>query len=438
MRRHWAPVTFGSVVTLAAVMLACAPSRNAPMPPSPAPVIREEAAGRLDRDRVAMVALEGGTVTASVSANGRWRIDEQGGRASLVRGEGNEPWRIEQRGRLLRVAGEGNDATPWREGPFVARPAAGAGFLRYGPRRYRGELWFTPTDSGVMVVNRLPVEDYLRGVVPLEIGTRSAIDRAAIEAQAVAARSYTYMRVPGGMVDAPLKGWNLVATVQNQVYGGVDAEHPEVNAAIDATAGLVLRYNGLLVDAPYFASCGGRTASPREAWRGVAEQPYLTPVDDIDPRTGKPYCDLSPRNHWQAEFNEAQLGEIVRRALQAAGARDPRPAGVLGVSVGQRGPSGRASNLTLRTERGDVQVTARDIREVLRDARGAILPSTYFSVDRESRGGRRVTAVSLRGVGHGHGVGMCQWGAIGRARAGADARAILRHYYPGTVVGFAD
>jgi stage II sporulation protein D len=385
-----------------------------------------------------MVALEGRAVAAAVSATGRWRIDEQGGRQSLVRGEGNEPWRIEQRGRLLRVAGEGNDATPWREGPFVARPAAGAVFLRYGARRYRGELWFTPTDSGVMVVNRLPVEDYLRGVVPLEIGTRNAIDRAAIEAQAIAARSYTYVRVPGGVVDEPVKGWNLVATVQHQVYGGVDAEHPAVNAAIDATAGLVLRYNGLLVDAPYFASCGGRTASPREAWRGVGEQPYLQSVDDTDPRTGKPYCDLSPRNHWHAEFDEAQLADIVRRALQAAGAPDPKPAAVLGVAVGERGTSGRAATLVLRTERGDVRVAARDIRDVLRDARGAILSSTYFSVDRESRAGRRLTGVTLRGAGNGHGVGMCQWGAIGRARAGADARTILRHYYPGTVVGFAD
>ena len=441
VRRHWAPVVFGSVVALAAFVVACAPTRPAPAPPTPAvsgPVVREEASGRLASDRVAMVALEGRAVAAPVSATGRWRIDEQGGRQSLVRGEGSEPWRVEQRGRLLRVAGEGNDATPWREGPFVARPAAGTVFLRYGTRRYRGELWFTPTDSGVMVVNRLPVEDYLRGVVPLEIGTRNAFDRAAIEAQAIAARSYTYIRVPSGMVEAPVKGWNLTATVQHQVYGGVDAEHPEVNAAIDATSGLVLRYNGLLVDAPYFASCGGRTASPREAWRGAADQPYLQPVDDIDPRTGKPYCDLSPRNHWHAEFDEAQLAGIVRRALQASGASDPKPAGVLGLSVGERGPSGRAAAVVLRTERGDVRVAARDIREVFRDVRGAILSSTYFSVDRESRGGRRLTGVSLRGAGNGHGVGMCQWGAIGRARAGADARAILRHYYPGTVVGFAD
>ena len=74
----------------------------------------------------------------------------------------------------------------------------------------------------------------------------------------------------------------------------------------------------------------------------------------------------------------------------------------------------------------------------MRDARGAILSSTYFSVDREVRSGSRLTGVSLRGHGNGHGVGMCQWGAIGRARSGQDVRTILRHYYPGTAVGFAD
>jgi stage II sporulation protein D len=72
------------------------------------------------------------------------------------------------------------------------------------------------------------------------------------------------------------------------------------------------------------------------------------------------------------------------------------------------------------------------------DARGAILSSTYFSVDREAHSGGRLTGLTLRGNGNGHGVGMCQWGAIGRARAGQDARTILQHYYPGTAVGFAD
>ena len=111
---------------------------------------------------------------------------------------------------------------------------------------------------------------------------------------------------------------------------------------------------------------------------------------------------------------------------------------VRNVTVSERTGSGRVGALVFRTDRGDVTIRARDVRAVLGDARGAILSSTYFSVDREAHSGGRVTGLTLRGNGNGHGVGMCQWGAIGRARAGQDARTILQHYYPGTAVGFAD
>ena len=373
-----------------------------------------------------------------MSATGRWRIDEQGGRTRLVTGQGAERWRVEQQGGLLRVAGDSGDVTPWREGPFVARAVEGGAVLRYDNRRYRGELWFTPTDSGILVVNRLLVEDYLRGVVPIELGTRQPGDRAALEAQAIAARSYAYIRVPSDAAVEPRSGWHMVATVQNQVYAGLDVEAPIVNEAIDRTAGLVIRYNGLLVDAPYSSSCGGRTAAPKESWRDVREEPYLPSVDDTDPRTGRPYCDIAPRNHWTEEFDEAQLSESVRRALVAAGARDPRPGVMTAMRVEGRTTSGRATALVLRTDRGDVTVRNNEIRNVLRNTRGAILSSTYFSIERESRVRGHLSGVTLRGHGNGHGVGMCQWGAIGRSRAGLDARTILRHYYPGTVVGFAD
>lgn len=415
---------------------ACAPRPRASAPATT--IVGAERHGRLDlTDRVAQIALTGGVPRASVSATTPWRIDEQGGRQSLVRGVGGEHWRVEQRGQLLRVAGDGDDATPWRSGPFAARPAS-SGFVVYNGKRYRGELWFTATDSGVMVVNRLPVEDYLRGVVPLELGTRQATDRAALEAQAIAARSYTYMRVPvdGGAI--PASGWHMVATVANQVYGGVDVEDPLVSQAIDATAGLVLRYAGRTVDAPYFSSCGGTSATPREAWRDAREQPFLQVVDDLDLATGRPYCDINPRNHWVEELREPLISEAVRRAIELQGAAQPETAEVLGLTVAERTASGRVGVLVFRTNRGDITIRARDIRSVLRDARGAILSSTYFSVEREARTGTRLTSLTLRGNGNGHGVGMCQWGAIGRARAGQDAHTILAHYFPGTTIGFTD
>ncbi|HYW31173.1 MAG TPA: SpoIID/LytB domain-containing protein [Gemmatimonas sp.] len=451
--------TMSAAVVAIVLGVACAPGLTPAVSPVPGATVpgataslptveRAERAGRLSADRMVRVALAGGAVSAPISATDAWQVDENGGAALLVRGLGGEAWRIEQRGGLLRLAGDGGDATPWRQGPFVARPVGAAqgprgtsdaALLQYQGKRYRGELWFTATDSGVLVVNRLPVEDYLRGVVPIELGVRGPADRAALEAQAIAARSYTYIRVPAGDgTSLPSSGWHVVATVSNQVYGGADVEHPIVNQAIDATAGLVLRYGGLIVDAPYSSSCGGRTASTGEAWRGARDQPYLQPVDDTDQTTGRPYCDISPRNHWTEELDDERLRQTVRRALLAAGARDPAGSNVTDLRVAERTRSGRIASLTMRTERGDVSVRASDLRAVFQNARGAILSSTQFSVERESRARGALTGVTLRGAGNGHGVGMCQWGAIGRSRAGQDARTILRHYYPGTVVGFAD
>ncbi len=448
--RRLLSVGIGSVSVCALLAVSCGPKNPMGRPTgkapvesvsnhTPPPVSRGESTGRLSGpDRVAMIALSARAVSAPVSSTGGWRIEEQGGRAVLVRGGGTEPWRIEQRGTLLRVAGDGNDATPWREGPFVARSESGNAVLSFEGRKYRGELLFTPTDSGILVVNRLNVEEYLRGVVPLELGTRSEIDRAALEAQAIAARSYTYSRVPSGNVNVPVRGFHMVSTVSNQVYGGVNAEHPVVDAAIRATAGLVLRYQGSVVDAPYHSSCGGQTAAPREAWRTGSQESYLRSVSDINETTGRPWCEISPRHSWTAEFDEAQLTEVARRALVSAGMSVPRNPRVRSIAAKERLASGRLGEVQIETDAGNVSVKLSDIRNVFRDARGAILSSTYFSVDRVTRGRGHLTSATLRGAGNGHGVGMCQWGAMGRARAGQDARTILRHYYPGTVVGFAD
>ena len=274
----------------------------------------------------------------------------------------------------------------------------------------------------------------------IDAGLHGAMQRAGEVHERL--RSYTYMRVPplarDGRENIPLSGWHMLGTVTNQVYGGADVEHALVNEAVDVTTALVIRYAGAIVDAPYSSSCGGRTAVPRDAWRDVHDEPYLQSLDDTDPRTGRPYCDISPRNHWVEEIDEARLLEVARRALVAAGSRAPADAAIQEMHVAERTGSGRIASLALRTGRGDVAIRASDLRGVFRNARGAILSSTNFTVERQARARGGLTGVTLRGAGNGHGVGMCQWGAIGRSRAGQDARTILRFYYPGTVVGIAE
>jgi stage II sporulation protein D len=107
------------------------------------------------------------------------------------------------------------------------------------------------------------------------------------------------------------------------------------------------------------------------------------------------------------------------------------------VSVEGRTPSGRGAAIYIETTRGRFRVQANDIRYVLRSAGGELLNSTYFSSEVLTAPDGRLARLTIRGLGYGHGVGMCQWGAIGRARAGQDFRTILRTYFPGTSVARA-
>ena len=308
----------------------------------------------------------------------------------------------------------------------MARPDGEGSLLRWAGRRYRGELLLMPTDSGILVVNRILVEEYLRAVVAGEIGPRTPAEHAAAEAQAVAARSYTWVKFGGGAS----RGFELVATVLDQVYGGVEAETAVADAAVRATTGLVLAYGGRIVNAPYHSACGGSTAEAPEIWRTGGE-PYLRRVSDAIPGTSRAFCDIAPRYRWTATFSGDELDRLADRYLAQFGGA---PAGGLGGvrSVRSTGttPSGRTAGLSFETGRGRFDVRANDLRFVLRKG-GEILNSTWIDFDAEPGGGA-LRALTIRGRGYGHGVGMCQWGAIGRSRAGYDFRTILATYYPGT------
>jgi stage II sporulation protein D len=328
-----------------------------------------------------------------------------------------------------------------RSSPLVARIGDSAADLTWEGVRYRGTLTIFATTTGLLVVNRLPVEDYLRGVVPLEIGSLGQTEIAALEAQAVAARSYTYTRLDDPDIPPGGRRYDLLATVTDQVYGGADAENPAADAAVRATEGEVITYGGRVVNAPYHSACGGTTAEPPEVWREAAE-PYLQRVSDQIPGTDRYYCEGSAHFRWTASFTGNELRATLDRYLREYATFAPRAGhssatGIGSVrSVGVDGltRSGRVASLAVVTTRGTYHVRGNDIRFVLRTPRGEILHSTYFLIDDERTGPDGVERLILNGRGNGHGVGMCQWGAIGRARAGQDYRTILETYYPGTVL----
>ena len=328
---------------------------------------------------------------------------------------------------LATAAREGPSPGP-EKGQLVVRPENGS-FVQWNGKRYRGELVITATDSGSLVVNRLPMDDYLRGVVPLEIGNRTSAEMAAVQAQAVAARTYAYKHLN----DA--RPFDMYATVQDQVYGGVDAENPLSDTAIASTNDVVVLYNGQPITTPYHSTCGGSTAGVSEVWYDQPDQPYLRPVSDKIPGTNNYYCDPSPRFSWTQTYDATGLRAVMEKYLaNYTNAPKANLGRITDVREEGKTPSGRVAALTVQTESGSYTLRGNDIRFVLRDPKGVILNSTLFSLSAATTGGG-VSSLTLNGRGYGHGIGMCQWGAIGRARAGQNYRTILETYYPGTTIG---
>jgi stage II sporulation protein D len=385
-------------------------------------------------DRTVRVGLASASTPAPrLSGSGGWRLYGGDGETLVARAPGGQEWRIERQGTRMRALRPDGVATVWQEGSLVARPEEGeTGLVSFNGKRYRGELLFLPIDTGIAVVNRVRMDDYLRGVVPLEIGTRSVADSAAVQAQAVTARSYAYVHL--GPV-SPSRPYDLTAGVGDQIYGGADVETPVSNNAVDATRGLVLRYAGRVVNAPYHSTCGGSTAEAGEIWRTQSE-PYLQRVSDQIPGSTRFYCDIAPRFRWTRTLEgpalQAALVQYLGRYTDVPG---PNPGVARDVMVDTRTPSGRVGTLKIATDRGNYVLRGNDIRYVLRTPGGEILNSTYFSVETAVGRDGAISRLILRGSGYGHGVGMCQWGAIGRAREGQDFGTILRTYYPGATIG---
>ena len=404
--------------------LACTrstPPARAPDAPAPVP---SPATGA----RIARVSL-GQVANPVVTATAAWRVVDSNGRV-VARGDSGERVSLAATDGVLRLIERGG--TSRVAGAQLVLASAGAGVVSVNGRRYRGEVSLVAGDSTVSVINRVAVEAYLRGVVPRELGIRGPAERAALEAQAVAARSYAVTRL--GNASRP---YDLVATTSDQVYGGVEAENALADAAIAATEGLVLMYGGRVVSAPYYSTCGGSSAEPAELWRSRNE-PFLTRVSDKVPGSDRYYCDIAPRFRWERTWRGDTLAAVIERYLRSYAQVGQGALGsVRGISVDSRTASGRVAAIVVETERGQYRVRGNDIRYVLRSPGGELLNSTYFSPEVVHAPDGRLARLTVRGLGYGHGVGMCQWGAIGRARAGQDFRTILRTYFPGTTVARA-
>lgn len=294
-------------------------------------------------------------------------------------------------------------------------------------REYRGGVEVLRDGASLTVVNVVATDAYLRGVVGAEMGKRQRNETAALEAQAIASRTYA-LKNRGRFRSS---GFDLRAGVLDQAYLGVERETDLGTEAVRRTAGLVVTYRGDLISAFFHSTCGYSTASPEEVFRTVRAVPYLHPVSDRRPSGGY-YCDISPRFRWTVEWEGDQLRDILQRTIPSVlGVEAALVDEVRSMRIHGLGPSRRVTELRLEVGSGEIPVFGPDLRRVLLTPEEVPLGSTAFELSLQpSPGG--VTSARISGAGWGHGVGMCQWGALGRARAGQTSREILSTYFPGT------
>lgn len=297
--------------------------------------------------------------------------------------------------------------------------------LRLDTKRYRGIIKVLPYGQNVRLINVVYMEDYLRGVVPPEIGERDDSEIEAVKAQAVAARTYAM----GHLQQYGDDPFDMKSTVADQLYDGLEAENKLVNRAIDETVGRVVMFQDDFINAYYHSTCGGMTDDIAEVWDKPAAS-YLVPVNDSS------YCSWSKYSTWQEQFDEPQLRGRIEQYLSSDRGRDIRIAPITDVTILKRTAGGRVAKLLVRTETDTYHFSKDRIRWAIGRASNPdlILPSDNFDVDvrRDAQG--RLESITIDGRGYGHGVGMCQCGAIGRARSGWDFERILKYYYTGVTV----
>jgi len=280
----------------------------------------------------------------------------------------------------------------------------GDGPISVNGKSYRGGIQIEKFEGRFLVINFLDLEDYLAGVVKNEMSSKWPME--ALKAQTVLARTYAL-----GKIKAPRnEHYDVFATVEDQVYSGMEGEDEIVWKAVNDTRGEVLFYRGALAEVYYHSCCGGFTEPVEYVWGGSGK-PYLGSVK-CD------YCQECPYYFWRYPEKGALSAEELATRLGYEGEA------VKEVRVMELSPGQRVLRLELTFSSGyKTGISGNDFRVRLgRD----VIRSTLFKIEKAENG------FIVFGSGSGHGVGLCQWGAKGMAESGKSYREILGYYFAGT------
>ncbi len=276
-------------------------------------------------------------------------------------------------------------------------------------RAFRGSVDILRKDNmKLMVINRCPLEEYLYGVLHNEISHRWPIE--AIKTQAIAARTFALYQARQNKS----QGYDLTNDIYSQVYSGATSERWATTRAVKLTAGKVLTYKSDIFPAYYHATCGGHTEDASNLWN--IDLPCLKGA-------ACNYCKESPHYKWTKSIPLNDIGKKLDDNGYKLGS-------IKEVSALSRNNSGRIDKIEIKDDAGvSCILTAKDFRQMMG-------PNDIRSANFEpSISGDKLV---LKGIGWGHGVGMCQWGAKGQSEKGKTAEEILEFYYPGTEITTID
>ncbi|MDO8550208.1 MAG: SpoIID/LytB domain-containing protein, partial [Ignavibacteria bacterium] len=307
---------------------------------------------------------------------------------------------------------------------FQLIPVDSIQFLICNEMKLRGKLKIINNSNSVMMINSLDLESYLKGVIPKEMPLGKGKENyEALKAFAICARTYTLMKLNSK------KYFDLYIDVRDQVYGGVDAEKPISNLAVDETKNLILTYDGKPAKVFYHSTCGGKTEDVKNIF-DIDSAYYLSVTEDGN----HPYCSISPSFNWEEVYTPDVFIERLKNANLVNKDFDV----LENVFIVNRFESGRVNELRVdlsssqNGETTSVILKGNNIRSIIRTANNkSILKSIWFDLIMDE-----YKNVTINGKGYGHGVGLCQWGAIGQSGAGKNFKEILSHYFPGTKISY--
>ena len=301
---------------------------------------------------------------------------------------------------------------------FSLKPAESQETLTFNGQGYKGNLKIIKLGSSVAIINQLDIEDYVKGVVAGEMPPGKNYENfEALKAFSICVRTYTLKKISEGKLL-----YDLYDDTRDQVYGGLNAENPISNKAVEETENWILTYNGKIASMYYHSTCGGYTEAAHNIFTNK-EIPYMLGIKDGN----SPNCNISPKFEWKEIYSRKDLMKRLNKSslLKKNNYR------MVDVYIKSRYSSGRVKEMVFEVinddgEQENISIFGNTIRSIIRTANNKnILWSTFFDISLDN------DKVVMKGTGFGHGVGMCQWGAISLSRRGWTYSEIIDHYFPG-------